>query len=53
MLPTPTRFLVGFVKEALPTDAWSPEIELFRFSGGGLVEFPPGSEALSEFLREY
>jgi hypothetical protein len=46
-------FLVGFVNEALPTEAWSPEIELFRFNGGGLVELPPGSEALSELRREY
>jgi hypothetical protein len=46
-------FLVGFVNEALPTEAWSPEIELFRFNGGGLVELQPGSEALSELRREY
>jgi hypothetical protein len=49
-LPSPTVCLLGFVNEALPIDYWSPEIELFRFSGGGL---DPWSEALSELRREY
>jgi len=49
-LPAPIAFLFGFVKDAFPIDAWSPEIELFRFKGGGLE---PWSEALSELRREY
>ena len=41
------------MNEALPIEAWSPEIELLRFRGGGLEELPTGSDALSEFRREY
>lgn len=50
--PLGRPFFGGFEKDALPTDAWSPEIELLRLSGGGLDELP-WSDALSELRREY